>query len=242
LKNALFLKEQNPNIQIFIFYRDFMSYGFMESYYTRARQAGIVFIPYQVERKPTVRVENDMPVILALEPILQRELEMHTDLLVLSTGIIPEDSRELMEMLGLEYDENGFCQEQESKWRPVDLSKRGIFACGVAHSPRNITESIAMAESAALRGLRFLFKEQLSTGTSTLASTDQRLCSGCKTCLNLCAFDAISFDEGNKTSSIDEMLCQGCGVCVSACPVGAINLGNYSSDQMLGQIEGILSV
>ena len=242
LKNALFLKEQNPNIQIFIFYRDFMSYGFMESYYTRARQAGIVFIPYQVEQKPTVRVENDMPVILALEPILQRELEMHTDLLVLSTGIIPEDSRELMEMLGLEYDENGFCQEQESKWRPVDLSKRGIFACGVAHSPRNITESIAMAESAALRGLRFLFKAQLSTGTSTLASTDQRLCSGCKTCLNLCAFDAISFDEGNKTSSIDEMLCQGCGVCASACPVGAINLGNYSSDQMLGQIEGILSV
>jgi heterodisulfide reductase subunit A len=124
----------------------------------------------------------------------------------------------------------------------VDLSKKGVFACGLAHSPRNITESIAMAESAALRGLRFLFKTQLSTGTSTLASTDQRLCSGCKTCLNLCAFNAISFNEGSKTSSIDEMLCQGCGVCASACPAGAINLGNYSSDQMLGQIEGLLSV
>ncbi|MEJ2659616.1 MAG: FAD-dependent oxidoreductase [Desulfobacteraceae bacterium] len=242
LKNALFIKEKNPDISIFIFYRDFMSYGFMESYYTRARQAGIVFIPYQTEEKPSVVVENGMPVITALEPILQRKLQMQADLLVLSTGVIPEDSQELMEILGVKYDENGFCQEQESKWRPVDLSKKGVFACGLAHSPRNITESIAMAESAALRGLRFLFKTQLSTGTSTLASTDQRLCSGCKTCLNLCAFNAISFNEGSKTSSIDEMLCQGCGVCASACPAGAINLGNYSSDQMLGQIEGLLSV
>jgi len=242
LKNALFIKEKNPDISIFIFYRDFMSYGFMESYYTRARQVGIVFIPYQTEEKPSVVVENGMPVITALEPILQRKLQMQADLLVLSTGVIPEDSQELMEILGVKYDENGFCQEQESKWRPVDLSKKGVFACGLAHSPRNITESIAMAESAALRGLRFLFKAQLSTGTSTLASTDQRLCSGCKTCLNLCAFNAISFNEGSKTSSIDEMLCQGCGVCASACPAGAINLGNYSSDQMLGQIEGLLSV
>ena len=242
LKNALFLKEKNPNLPIFILYRDFMSYGFMESYYTRARQSGIVFIPYQLEQKPTVKVENGRPVISAVEPILQRKLEMQADLLVLSTGIVPENSQELMQIIGVEYDENGFCQEQESKWRPVDLSKRGIFACGMAHSPRNITESIAMAESAALRGLRFLFKAQLSTGTSTLASTDQRLCSGCKTCLNLCPFNAISFNEGSKTSSIDEMLCQGCGVCASACPVGAINLGNYSSDQMLGQIEGLLSV
>jgi heterodisulfide reductase subunit A len=242
LKNALLLKEKNPSIQICIFYRDLMSYGFMESYYTLARQAGIVFIPYQVEQKPTVVVENDMPVISAVEPILQRELELRTDLLVLSTGIMPEDSRELMETLGVKYDENGFCQEQESKWRPVDLSKRGVFACGVAHSPRNIPESIAMAESAALRSLRFLFKAQLSTGTSTLASINKRLCTGCKTCVNLCAFNAITFHEGCKTSFIDEMLCQGCGVCASACPVGAINVGNYSSEQIMRQIEGLLSV
>lgn len=242
LKNALFLKEKNPSIQIYIFYRDFMSYGFMESYYTLARQAGIVFIPYQVDQKPTVVVENDMPVVSAVEPILQRELELRTDLLVLSTGIIPEDTRELTNMLDVKRDENGFWQEQESKWRPVDLSKRGIFVCGIAHSPRNLTESIAMAESAALRSLRFLFKAQLTTGTSTLASIDQRLCTGCKTCVNLCAFDAITFNEGSKTAFVDEMLCQGCGVCAAACPVGALNVGNYSSDQMMGQIEGLLSV
>jgi heterodisulfide reductase subunit A2 len=169
-------------------------------------------------------------------------LELRADLLVLSTGIIPEDSRELMEMLEVKRDEQGFWQEQESKWRPVDLSKRGIFVCGIAHSPRNLTESIAMAESAALRSLRFLFKAQLTTGTNTLASIDPRLCTGCKTAVNLCAYDAITFNEGSKTAVVDEMLCQGCGVCVASCPVGAINLGNYSSDQMLGQIEGLLSV
>jgi heterodisulfide reductase subunit A len=214
----------------------------MESYYTLARQAGIVFIPYQIDQKPTVVLENDIPLISAVEPILQRTLELRTDLLVLSTGIIPEESRELVEMLEVKRDEHGFWQEQESKWRPVDLSKRGIFVCGMAHSPRNLTESIAMAESAALRSLRFLFKAQLTTGTSTLASIDQRLCTGCKTAVNLCAYEAITFNEGSKTAFVDEMLCQGCGVCAAACPVGAINVGNYSADQMMGQIEGLLSV
>ena len=242
LKNALFLKEKNPSIQIYIFYRDLMSYGFMESYYTLARKAGIVFIPYQIDKKPTVVLENDIPVISAVEPVLQRELEIRTDLLVLSTGIIPEDTQELMEIFDVKRDEHGFLQEQESKWRPVDLSKRGIFVCGIAHSPRNITESIAMAESAALRSLRFLLKTQLTTGTSTLASIDQRLCTGCKTAVNLCAYDAITFNESSKTGLIDEMLCQGCGVCAAACPVGAINVGNYSSDQMMTQIEILLSV
>jgi heterodisulfide reductase subunit A len=242
LKNALFLKEKNPSVQIYIFYRDVMSYGFMESYYTLARKAGIVFTPYRIDQKPTVVLEKDIPVISAVDPILQRPLEMRTDLLVLSTGIIPEDTRELMETLAVKRDENGFWQEQESKWRPVDLSKRGIFVCGIAHSPRSITESIAMAESAALRSLRFLFKAQLSTGTSTLASIDQRLCTGCKTAVNLCEYDAITFNEGSKTAIVDEMLCQGCGVCAAACPVGAINVGNYSTDQMMGQIEGLLSV
>jgi heterodisulfide reductase subunit A2 len=242
LKNALFLKEKNPSMQIYIFYRDIMSYGFMESYYSLARQAGIIFIPFQNDQKPTVVLENEIPVISAVEPILQRELELRTDLLVLSTGIVPEDTRELMEVLDVKRDRNGFWQEQDAKWRPVDLTKRGIFVCGMAHSPRNITESIAMAESAALRSLRFLFKAQLTAGTSTLASIDPRLCTGCKTAVDLCAYDAITFNEGSKTASVDELLCQGCGVCAAACPVGAINIGNYSSIQMMAQIEGLLSV
>jgi heterodisulfide reductase subunit A len=243
LKNALFLKERNPDVQVYVFYRDFMSYGFMETYYTLARKAGIVFIPYQPDGKPDVIVEDDIPVVSALDPILHRELQLRPDLLVLSTGLIPDDSsEELAETLCLELDESGFYQEEESKWRPVDLSRRGIFACGICHSPRNITETVAMAESAALRSLRFLFKTRLSTGTSTLAYINKDLCAGCKTCVNLCAFHSISFDEGRKLPSVDEMLCQGCGVCAAACPTGSINVGNYSSDQMLGQIEDLLAV
>ncbi len=49
LKNALYLKEQNPEIDVYIFYRDLMAYGFLESEYTRARQAGVIFIQYSPE-------------------------------------------------------------------------------------------------------------------------------------------------------------------------------------------------
>ena len=44
LKNALFLKKKNPEMAVYIFYRDMMAYGFNETYYTEARRAGVVFI------------------------------------------------------------------------------------------------------------------------------------------------------------------------------------------------------
>ncbi|MDR3570459.1 MAG: FAD-dependent oxidoreductase [Syntrophobacteraceae bacterium] len=241
LKNALYLKEKNPGGDVFIFYRDLMSYGFIETYYTLARQKGVVFIPYGVERKPGVVVENGAPVLTAVDPILGREFQIRADMLVLSTGVVSHNCGEPARVLGLKLDKNGFYQEEESKWRPVDLSRRGVFGCGLAHSPRNITESIAMAQASALRSLRFLSKAQLSAGDATLASVDPQSCMGCRTCVDLCEFQAISFDDNRKASRIDEMMCQGCGVCAAACPVGAISVGNYTAGRMIGWIEAMLA-
>ena len=99
LKQALALKEANPDLQIYVFYRDMMTYGFLESYYTRARQAGIVFIQYDPDEKPVADVSDDIaggekPVhIDAFEPILGRRILIDADLLVLATGIAPLDPR-----------------------------------------------------------------------------------------------------------------------------------------------------
>ncbi len=240
LKNALFLKKANPDINVYIFFRDFMSYGFMETYYTQARRAGVIFIPYSVEAKPRMALENGRPVITGTDPVLQRTLKVEADLLVLSTGIVPGRTRKLAEIFGVNVDQDGFFQEVESKWRPTEASKRGVFVCGLAHSPRNIAETIAMAEAAAVQGLRFLSRARLRAGTAPIAVVDQTRCTGCKTCVGLCAYDAISFSEKSKSAAIDAVLCQGCGVCAAACPVASISVWDYTPEQMYAQIEGVL--
>jgi len=91
LKNALYIKEKNPETDVYIFYRDIMAYGFLETYYTQSRKAGVIFVQYEVGEKPQVRVENGRPRISTIDPILGREVDLNTDLLVLSTGMVPND-------------------------------------------------------------------------------------------------------------------------------------------------------
>ena len=161
LKHTLYLKKQNPDIQVYILYRDIMSFGFLESYYRQAREAGGIFIRCDLDRKPQVSVEDGKPVIRVMDPILERELVIPVDALVLATGIVPGDQKNLVELFDIDLNQDGFYQEADYKWRPVDMMKEGIFISGIALSPRSATESIATAEAAAQRALRILNSEIL---------------------------------------------------------------------------------
>ena len=149
LKHALQMKEQNPTIAVYVLYRDMMTYGFTETYYTRARKNDIGFIQYSLENKPRVEVSQGVVTVSVFEPIIGQTIEISTDLLVLATGVVPNLPADLAAAYGIDRDMDGFFQEAESKWRPVDALKEGVFACGLAHSPRSIAESIATAEAAA---------------------------------------------------------------------------------------------
>ncbi|MBW2567583.1 MAG: FAD-dependent oxidoreductase, partial [Deltaproteobacteria bacterium] len=145
LKHALHFKEKNPEINVYILYRDMMTYGFAESYYTLARKSGVIFIQYDVDEKPQVTPMDGSVRVTAYEPIIGQKIRIDADLVVLATGIVPKLPKDLAESFGATLDRDDFFEEAESKWRPVDSLKEGIFACGLAHSPRNITESIATA-------------------------------------------------------------------------------------------------
>ncbi|UCF94256.1 MAG: FAD-dependent oxidoreductase, partial [Desulfobacterales bacterium] len=119
LKHALHLKEQNPAVTVYVLYRDMMSYGFKETYYTRARQAGVVFIPYQRDGKPRVHSNAEALQVEIRESIIGQTLWIDTDLVVLATGIVPQLPRALVEAFGASLDQDGFFQEAEYKWRPV---------------------------------------------------------------------------------------------------------------------------
>ena len=239
LKSALYLKEQNPEIDVYILYRDIMAYGFLEAYYTRARQAGVIFIQYEVNDKPRVEVENGSVSVGVRDRILGREVVLEPDLLVLSTGIVPNGQEKLAQIFGVETDQDGFFQEAESKWRPVDFLKEGVFTCGIAHSPRSITETIAMSEAAAQRALRILGSERLMAG-STVAEVRHSLCSLCEKCITACPYGARWRDEDEEKVLVDELACQGCGSCAAVCPNSASVLRGFRDQQIFSVIDAAL--
>jgi heterodisulfide reductase subunit A len=240
LKNALYLKEKNPAIEVYILYRDMMSYGFLETYYTQARRQGVIFVQYDVKDKPRLTLEDGHPSLLVKDPILDRELRLKPDLLALSTGIIPNNGRSLAHLFGVETNQDGFFLEAESKWRPVDFIKEGIFMAGIAHSPRSITESIATAQAAAERALRILSSERLAAG-SLVAEVRHSLCSLCERCIGACPYGARRYEEEDDRIVVDEIMCQGCGSCAAICPNSASVLRGYRNEQVFDMIDAALA-
>jgi heterodisulfide reductase subunit A len=240
LKHSLAITEKNPQAQVFVLHRDIMACGFSEAAFTRARQAGVVFIPYRLDRPPRVEPAEGGVTVTVEEPILQRTVQIEAQLVVLATGIVPTLPRELVEAYGAHVDSDGFFQEAESKWRPVDSLKEGVFACGLALSPRSIPESIATAEAAAQRALRILGREWLATG-KVVAGVRHSLCSLCEQCISACPYGARTLDADLEQVVVNPAMCQGCGACAAVCPNDASFLDGYPAQQMLAMIDAAVN-
>ena len=242
LKHALKLKENNPDIAVYILYRDLMACGFAESYFTEARRAGVIFIQYDVKNKPQVSVPEESGAsicITAVDPLLGRPVDIEADLLVLATGIVPQMPPELAEAFGVDRDPDGFFAEAESKWRPVDALKEGVFACGLALSPRSIPESIATAGAAAQRSLRILSREKLPAG-KIVATVRHSLCSLCERCIEACPYGARTLNLELGKVLVNPAMCQGCGDCASVCPNSASVVLGFTEQQIFDVIDSAL--
>ena len=236
IANALRIKEANPNAQIVVLYRDIMTYGFKEEYYTKAREAGVIFVRHDLDRKPQVTLNGGKIEVRAYDPILSETLSLEPDLLVLSTGIVPSDNARIAKMLDVELTEEGFFQEAEAKFRPVDLLTDGVYVCGWAHSPRSVEEVIAQAQAAAQRAVSLLTKGQLESGR-IVSEVNERRCSACGICVDACPYNARYLDLEQGFAVVREALCQGCGVCASLCPNGAAKLRGFKETQMFAMID-----
>ncbi|BBD09216.1 FAD-dependent oxidoreductase [Desulfovibrio ferrophilus] len=241
LKNALTLKERNPDLPVYVFYRDIMSYGFTERFFTEARKKGVIFIRYEPTDKPRVTFDDEhRPTITATDPILGRDIAITTDLLVLSVGIDPAGTENMSEIFSVERNRDGFFQEAESKWRPVEFLRQGIFLCGVCSSPRNMSETIASAKAAASRAMRILSQETV-IGGRIKAEVRASLCSTCGRCVPACPYGARSLDLEAGVAVVDELLCQGCGSCAAVCPNSASVLTGFKDGQVMREIDAALS-
>jgi heterodisulfide reductase subunit A len=237
MENALRIKKKSPDAQVFVIYRDIMTYGLNEALYDEARDMGVIFVRYDLEEKPGVRAEGDGLKVNVRDPILDRTISIDTDLLVLSRAIIPQEgNRELAGILDAPLNRDGFFLEAHSRLRPVDLKTPGMFLCGLAHSPRTVSESLVQARAAAGRALTILSKEELRPEGST-ARVKTRNCAGCRLCIDACPYGAIDFDEDEKVAVVSEIMCQGCGVCSAVCPGGVSQQSDFTTKQMLAMID-----
>ena len=238
LKQALFIKAQNPETNIYFLYRDMMACGFTETFFTQAREENILFISYGPDTLPQIEDIDGKMVVHALEPILDSPIQITADMVVLGTGITPEFPDSLASMLGIMPDTDGFFQEADPKWRPVDAMKEGIFACGIVHSPGSIAESITTAQAAAQRALNIISRPFLASARIT-ATVRHSLCSLCQKCITTCPYGARMLNPDETKVLVNEVMCQGCGSCAAICPNNASVLQGYSGQQMLGAIDAV---
>ena len=242
LKQALWFKNRHPDLPVYILYRDIMTCGVAERWFTEARHQGILFFQYQPQDKPQVTITGDetAPVRVRLhDPILDAPVEIAADLLVLATGIEAHLPSALALAYGASQDEDGFFQEADSKWRPVEAMQAGVFACGIALSPRSIAESIATAEAAAGRALAVL-----NAGSQPVARTTavvrHSLCTQCLRCIETCPYGARFLDETQQRVAVNPTLCQGCGDCATVCPNSASIVEGFSQRSLFGAIDGAM--
>ena len=237
LQSALHLKEVNPDIEVFVLYRDLRSYGERELLYHEARRKGVLFVRFDRENKPDVQLRDEILTVTVWDPILQRRLAIQADLLTLATAIVPRPAEDLSKLFKVAVNQDGFFLEAHAKLRPVDFATDGVFMCGLAHYPKSIDESIAQAQAAAARAATILARQSIHFA-GTVAITNQAFCSGCGTCVAICPYSAPSFNDKGK-AEINAALCKGCGLCSASCRSGAIRLQGYDDAQIFAMIDNL---
>ncbi len=249
IKNALKIKEVSPDTNVFILYRDIRTYGYREKYYTEARQKGIVFIRYSEEKTPEVISENSkIKSVKVFNPDLNMELQIPTDLLVLSTAIIPdtEENEKISKLFKVPLTQDKFFLEAHMKLRPVDFATDGVFLAGLAHYPKETGESIVQAKAAAARASVILSKDYLELDAKISFVVDEN-CDGCAYCVDTCPYDALVLleyiwkDSIKKTVENNESICKGCGTCMATCPKKGIYVKGFKLEQIEAQIEAVLT-
>ncbi len=248
VKNALKLKELNPEMKIYILFRDMRTYGYMEDAYREAADKDVKFIRYQPEDPPQVETATseegkDVIQVTLPDPVLGYKLALDADILSLAAAVIPSpDSAEISTLFKAPLGSDGFFKEAHVKLRPVEFGTEGTYLCGTAHYPKHISEVVNQAYGAAGRALTLL-KHDLVTVSGSVCVVDEKKCIGCGACMRACTYEAIQMQEtrqGHK-ALVNPVLCKGDGLCNAKCPTGAISLKHFTDEEIVSQIDTIAS-
>jgi heterodisulfide reductase subunit A len=244
---ALKLKEINPQMDIYIIYRDIRTYGFAEEYYREAANREVKFIRYEPEDKPQLEATQEggksILRVTVTDPILGKKVALDADILALAAAVIPPATNaEICRLFKVPLSPDGFFQEAHVKLRPVDFAADGVFLCGTAHYPKHISESIIQAYGAAGRAATILSKDSV-TASGAICEVDESKCVGCGQCQAVCKYGAIQLVDTSqgKKARVVPVLCKGDGLCSTRCPTGAISAKHYTDEQILAEIDAMVA-
>ena len=244
VQKAIELKKRNPEMDVYIIYRDIRTYGEREDLYREARGLGVIFIRYDLENKPVVTETPDGQLEVSIvDHVLRRPIVLRPDFINLATAIHTKGAEELGQLFKVPLSQDKFFLEVHMKLRPVDFATDGIYMCGLAHYPKPIDESIAQAQAAAARAATVLARKSIEV-EGVVSSVDESLCRGCGKCVAVCPYGApqlMEKAEGVQVSTIQEALCKGCGACAVACPTGAASIRHFNDAEVLTMVDAALS-
>jgi len=244
LKYSHLLREKLPEAPVYQLYIDLRCAGSgYEEFYERLQEEGVNFVRGRAgeitDIAETPEEEGKLAVICE-DTLVRRKRRIPVDMVILSCALEPTaDADQVARTFSLSRKADGFFLEKHPKLDPVATMTDGIFVAGCCQSPKDIPDTVAQASAAAARALAMISKGKVEIEAAT-SVVDEELCSGCKTCVGLCPYNAISFDEEKEVSHINDALCKGCGVCAAACPSGAITSRHFTNEQIMAEIEGLL--
>jgi heterodisulfide reductase subunit A len=244
LKFSHLVREKIPDADIYQLYIDLRCFGKgYEEFYNRLQEEGVNFVRGKAGEITDIAEspeEKGKLMVIVEDTLVRRKRRIPVDMVVLSTALEPRaDANAVARLFSISRSKDGFFLEKHPKLDPVATTTDGIFIAGCCQSPKDIPDTVAQASAAAARVLAMISKGSVEVESAT-SVIEETLCSGCKTCISLCPYNAISFNEEKKVSVINEALCKGCGTCAAACPSGAITSRHFTAEQIMAQIEGAM--
>lgn len=239
VRSAIDLKALNPDMDVYVLYREVRTFGERERIYKEAREKGVFFIRYDLDSKPQVSLDGGQLKVVVTDPILGRSIALSPDFISLQTAILPPEVGDLAGYYKVSLNEDGFLSESPAKMRPVDGETDGVFFAGLALAPKGVEESLAEGWAAAARAMRLLSRDVMLVG-GAVAEVDPDKCAVCLTCVRTCPFHIPYIDSPQGHAFIDPGLCQGCGMCVSECPGKAISFRRLSDDHIAVMARDLL--
>jgi heterodisulfide reductase subunit A len=226
IKIAQTIRSQNPDIEIRAFYRDMcLPHKEDQGYYEKVRAQGIDFI-----RVRDAGVAGNRIKYTAHDGA---GAETESDMVILAPAMEPAEGTEsLAAILNIPVGESGFFQERHHHLNPVATAAEGIYIVGCARGPADIPESVCQAQAAAGKILTSLIPGEKIIPEVKVSTILEDFCTGCKSCLDVCCYGAITFNEAKGISVVNEAVCRGCGNCAASCPSGAIRARHFTSPQL----------
>jgi len=239
------LVREHTGADVTIFYLDIRAPGKgCEEFYDKSLKDGIQFVRGRVaevtdwaltpeeEGKLVIRAEDTLAGVVRRIPV---------DMIVLAVGMEAQaDAQQVRRLFNMSCGTEGWFLEKHPKLAPVSTFTDGVFIAGCCQGPKDIPDSIAQAGAAAAEAMALIDRGYIEQEPNT-AYISEEDCSGCKSCVPLCPYKAIGFDEAKQKAVVNAALCKGCGTCVAACPSGSIHQHLFEDDEIFSEIEGVLA-